>query len=75
MAHLNMNFDVVDPISPEKGERIKNALERLDGINQVEIDFHENKVNEGYTPGMITVQSIKEAIENQGVDVSDRGDD
>jgi len=74
MANLNMNFDVVDPISPEKGERIRHALEQLEGINQVQIDFHENKVNVGYTPGMITVQSIKEAIESQGVDVSDRGD-
>lgn len=75
MANLNMNFDVVDPISPEKGDRIKNALEQLDGINHVHINFNENKVNVDYTPGMITVQRIKERIENQGVDVSDRGDD
>lgn len=75
MPNLDMSFDIVGTLNNDRGEEIKRAVRELDGVNKVLIDFHENKVIVGYTPGIVNVQMIKEAIENQGVDVSDMGDD
>lgn len=75
MANLDMSFDIVGTLNNDRGEEIKRAVRELDGVNKVQIDFHENKVIVGYTPGLVTVQMIKEVIEEQGVDVSDLGDD
>jgi copper chaperone CopZ len=75
MANLDMSFDIVGTLNNDRGEEIKRAVRELDGVNKVQIDFHENKVIVGYTPGLVNVQMIKEVIEEQGVDVSDLGDD
>ena len=47
----------------------------MDGVNSIKVDLETNKVLVSFTPGIINIQNIKEAIESQGVDVSDRGDD
>jgi hypothetical protein len=75
MANLDRNFDIVGKLTMEQGKEIKEALGSIDGINHVTIHENDNKVTIGYTPGIINVQNIKEAIESQGLDVSDQGDD
>lgn len=75
MPNLDRSFDIVGAINNDRGEEIKRVVRELDGVNKVQIDFHENKVIVGYTPGIVNVQMIKEAIERLGVDVSDQGDD
>ncbi len=75
MANLDRGFEVIGSLSAERAEQIKQAVKKLDGVNQVRIDSGSNQVIVGYTPGIIAAQSIKETIESQGVDVSDQGDD
>lgn len=75
MADFEFDFNIVEPITNEQATRIERALEQMEGINHVKINYHDNKVHLGFTPGMVNVQMIKEEIEKQGVDVSDRGDD
>ena len=53
--------------------RVKKAIEDLEGVNHVKLTSGGEKVTIGYTPEMTNVQIIKEALENQGVDVSNRG--
>lgn len=75
MANLDQNFNVVGKMNNADQENIERAVGALEGINDVKVDPGANKVLVSYTPGIINIQNIKEAIENQGVDVSDRGDD
>ena len=75
MANLNMNFDIVGKISADHREGVKKVLEGLAGVNNVLVNSEGNKVNVGYTAGFVTVQEIKETIESQGLDVSDKAED
>jgi copper chaperone CopZ len=75
MANLDQSFDIVKDIKDADQERIKKAVGALDGVNHVKVVPQAGKVLVSYTPGIINIQNIKEAIESQGVDVSDRGDD
>lgn len=75
MANLDQNFDIVGKITNTVQNGIMRAVGALDGVDSVKVDFNANKVLVTYTPGIINIQNIKEAIESQGVDVSDRGDD
>jgi copper chaperone CopZ len=75
MANLDRRFDIVGDISEDQEKGIKKTLETIAGINHVSINASENTLTIGYTPGIISVQSIKDAIEDQGMYVSDKGDD
>lgn len=75
MADREFDFNVALPITNEQGAKIEQALEQMEGVNHVKVNYHENKVHLGFTPGMVNVQLIKAEIEKQGVDVSDKGDD
>ena len=75
MANLDLNFDIVGKITNADQDGIMRAVGSLDGVNSVRVDLATNKVLVSYTPGIINIQNIKEAIESQGVDVADRGDD
>lgn len=75
MANLDRNFDLVGKVTMEQEKEIRGALESKDGINHVIINKNDNKITVGYTPGITNVQTIKETIESQGVDVSDKGND
>ncbi|MGE5604221.1 MAG: heavy-metal-associated domain-containing protein [Bacteroidota bacterium] len=75
MANLDRNFDIIGKITNADQEGIMRAVGALDGVNSVKVDPATSKVSVSYTPGIINIQNIKEAIESQGVDVSDRGDD
>jgi len=75
MANLDQSFDIVGTITNADQDGIMKAVRALDGVDSVKVDLSANKVLVTYTPGMVNIQKIKEAIESQGVDVSDRGDD
>lgn len=75
MANLDLNFDIVGKITNADQDGIMKAVGALDGVNRVKVDREAKKVLVSYTPGIINIQNIKEAIESQGVDVSDQGDD
>jgi copper chaperone CopZ len=75
MANLDRNFNIASGVETGQEEEIKKALETLNGVNHVTVNPGESKITVGYTPGLISVQSIKETIESQGLDVSDKGDD
>ncbi len=75
MANMNQSFDITGSISQHQQEGIQKAVLSLEGVNQVECNAPARKVTVGYTPGLVTIQRIKEIIESQGVDVSDKGDD
>lgn len=75
MANLNMDFPIVGKIRNEQIANIKQALQELPGVQKVRVDSEQNHVSVDYTPGLVTIQRMKEAIESQGCDVSDRGDD
>ena len=75
MANLDLNFDIVGKITDADQDDIMRAVGALDGVNSVRVDLGTNKVLVSYTPGIVNVQNIKEAIESQGVDVADQGDD
>ena len=75
MANLDQNFDIVGKITNADQDGILRAVGALDGVNSIKVDLETNKVLVSFTPGIINIQNIKEAIESQGVDVSDRGDD
>ena len=48
---------------------IKKAVGNLNGINQVDVDLQGKKVLVKLDPQVITVQTVKETIEDQGYDV------
>ncbi len=75
MANLDQRFDIVGKITNADQDGIMRIVGALDGVNHVKVDPEAKKVLVSYTPGIVNIQNIKEAIESQGVDVSDRGDD
>lgn len=48
---------------------IKNAVGSLDGVEKVEVDLKTKKVTVEVSAGLISDQTIKEAIEDQGYEV------
>ena len=48
---------------------IKKAVGNLNGINQVDVDLQGKTVIVKLDPQVITVQTVKETIEDQGYDV------
>lgn len=75
MANLDQSFDIVGKITSTDEDGIMRTVGALEGVNRVKVDPGAKKVLVSYTPGIVNIQNIKEAIESRGVDVSDRGDD
>ncbi|MCR4437192.1 MAG: copper chaperone CopZ [Clostridiales bacterium] len=48
---------------------VKKAVGALSGVDSVAVDLKGKKVTVDYDPGKVTVDTIKEAIEDQGYDV------
>ena len=48
---------------------VKNAAGGLDGVSEVEVDLKGQTVTVEYNADEVTLDSIKEAIEDQGYDV------
>ncbi len=45
---------------------IKNAIGALKGVESVEVDLEQKKVTVNYNEGLVSIQTIKETIEDQG---------
>ncbi|GAC90487.1 copper-ion-binding protein [Anoxybacillus flavithermus NBRC 109594] len=48
---------------------VKSALEQLDGVSRVEVHLQEGTVDVEYDETKVSVEKLKEAIEEQGYDV------
>ncbi|MEB3749282.1 Copper chaperone CopZ [Geobacillus icigianus] len=48
---------------------VTNALQALDGVSRVEVHLQEGTVDVEYDETKISVEKLKEAIEEQGYDV------
>lgn len=48
---------------------VKGALEKLDGITTVEVSLDDGKVDVSYDDSKVTVEAMKNTIEDQGYDV------
>lgn len=48
---------------------ITMSLQELDGINKIDIDIKEKKVNVEYSEDAISENKLKEAIEDAGYDI------
>lgn len=49
---------------------VQKALDKLSGIERAEIDLQGKRVRVDYEPEAVNLQAIKDAIENQGFQVS-----
>jgi len=49
---------------------VTNALSELEGVKKVEVHLQEGKVDIDYDETKITIEKLKEAIEEQGYDVN-----
>jgi copper chaperone len=48
---------------------VTNALQELDGVKHVEVHLQEGTVDVDYDETKVSVEKLKEAIEEQGYDV------
>jgi copper chaperone len=48
---------------------VTNALKELDGVKHVEVHLQEGTVDVDYDETKVSVEKLKEAIEEQGYDV------
>ncbi|EMI11230.1 copper ion binding protein [Anoxybacillus gonensis] len=48
---------------------VTSALEQLDGVSRVEVHLQEGTVDVDYDETKVSVEKLKEAIEEQGYDV------
>jgi len=48
---------------------VHDALANLDGVNTVEIDLDSGQVDVTFDEAAVSVEALKEAIDNQGYDV------
>lgn len=57
-------------LKDKKGaEKIIGAVNGLQGINNVDVDVKGKKVIVNFSPGSISVQSVRKAIQDQGFEV------
>jgi copper chaperone len=69
MGTVTTVFDVEGMSCNHCVNSIKNAVGELPGVENVEVDLKTKKVSVGYTAGLVTIQTIKETIEDQGYEV------
>lgn len=69
MASVTTVFDVEGMSCNHCVNSIKNAVGELQGVENVEVELKDKKVTVGYTAGLVTIQTIKETIEDQGYEV------
>ncbi|HEX2926782.1 MAG TPA: copper chaperone CopZ [Ruminiclostridium sp.] len=51
---------------------IKNAVGALSGVKKVDVDLDTKKVTIEFDPEVVNGKAIKDAIEDQGYDVTDK---
>ena len=48
---------------------VESNVGKLDGVEQVKVNLESGKVDVSYDEGKVTVEKIKETIDDQGYDV------
>lgn len=48
---------------------VESALAKLNGVTSAEVDLDKNQVRVDYDENRVSVEQMKEAIEDQGYDV------
>lgn len=48
---------------------IKNSVGKIDGVKDVEVDLGNKSVTVEFDPSNVTVETIKDTIEDEGYDV------
>lgn len=48
---------------------VTNALEELDGVKSVEVSVEKGKADVEYDDSKVSIEQMKEAVEEQGYDV------
>jgi copper chaperone len=69
MSNVSTIFEVEGMSCNHCVNSIKNAVGELDGVENVAVDLGTRKVTVLYTAGLVTIQTIKETIEEQGYEV------
>ncbi|MCM3741540.1 copper chaperone CopZ [Oceanobacillus luteolus] len=49
---------------------VEGALKGLDGVSAVEVDLNSGKVEVTYDESKVSLENMKEAVEDQGYDVA-----
>lgn len=49
---------------------VEGALKGLDGVSAVEVDLNSGKVEVTYDESKVSLENMKEAVEEQGYDVA-----
>ena len=50
-------------------QAVTDALSNLDGVSSVQVDLETGKVDVTYDENTVTLEQMKEAVEDQGYDV------
>lgn len=49
---------------------VTNALQELEGVSKVEVHLQEGRVDVEYDEAKVSIDKLKDAIEDQGYDVA-----
>ena len=69
MSKENSILDVEGMSCQHCVNAVKSAVGELDGVEVVEVDLTIKKVSVDYDSSIVSLQKIKDAIEDQGYDV------
>ena len=59
----------VEGMSCDRRNAVESALAKLNGVTSAEVDLDKNQVRVDYDENRVSVEQMKEAIEDQGYDV------
>jgi copper chaperone len=69
MAKENLNFNVEGMTCMHCVGSVKKAVSALNGVDKVEVNLENKKVNVEFDPERVSFETIKNTIEDQGYDV------
>ena len=69
MAKEISNLTVLGMSCSHCENSIKKAVGALNGVDSIGVDLKEKKVTVGYDPDKVSIDTIKDVIEDQGYDV------
>lgn len=66
---MDITFTVQGMTCAHCEKAVKNAVNDVDGVSNVKVDLNDKLVSVSFNEDKVTVEQIKEAIEDQGYDV------
>ncbi len=66
----SITLDVTGMTCGHCEKAVNGALTELDGVQKVDVNLETGKVNVDYDEGKVTLEQMKEAVEDQGYDVA-----